>query len=263
MHPSQEVNTIDDDTWVVANVVTADEIDYELDVLINLGNPAAQALIMQEHRAPSICSSGSISDDSGTADGLMQASATRLAHQYEQTLFRNAVHDLLADPTTQAALYRAMHNSTAVNALLHHTGAAALLPPLGFAASHEALMAAAEDEDGAQHKVRACGCCCWCAAVCSCYAHRTHRPLGNHPSTQASNPLMDMLHVVGKNLQLLGHAVEHSLHEAGMAVMQFFSNLGKQVREAAANEEMRARGGLMAVAVGVFVMALLRRRGGF
>ncbi len=132
----------------VPHLIEPEEIDREVGVLINLGSP--QALIMHERRAPSICSSGSISDDSGTAESLMLASATRMAAAHEQSLIRNAVHDLLADPTTQAAMFRAMHRSAAVQELLQHADAAALLPSLGFAASHEAFLTA---ENGGVPKV--------------------------------------------------------------------------------------------------------------
>lgn len=208
----------DDSGWVVADVLHGpllqpQEIDRELDLIINLGS---QHLVMLDHRTPSVASDV-LSVDSGDAEAIMRASQSRIeTTSHEVSLLRRAVHDLLSDAASQAALFQAVQRSEAVRELLQANNIALL--PYGYAACEEALR-------GQEHKDR----------------------------------VGDALRAAGDGLLNLGAALGKQLHGMGMAVLEFFAGLGKQVREAATKAELQALGGVVALATGVFVMALLRR----
>lgn len=195
-----------------------EEIDRELDLIINLGGGAQQGnmLVMTDHRTPSVASDVQSSVDSGDAEAWMHASQMRIDTAGHVELLRRAVHDLLSDAASQAALFQAVQGSEAVRELLQAGNAGSLLPH-GYAACEEALRGQEQDR------------------------------------------VVDVLRAAGDGLLNFGAALGKGLHGVGMAVMEFFAGLGKRVREAASSAELQAVGGVVALATGVFVMALLRR----
>lgn len=217
------MHTVDDDSWVVAEHVPVfasvepEEIDRELDILINLGAQDDGSLVMLNQRTPSIASDLQ-STSSGDAEAWMHASQARIdTTSHEVSLLRRAVHDLLSDAASQAALFQAVQRSEAVRELLQVGNVGALLPH-GYAACEEALRGQ-EQEDRVGDAMRA----------------------------------------AAAGLRAVGVALGRQLHGVGMVVLEFFAGLGKQVRQAVTSAELQAVGGVVAVATGVFVMALLRR----
>lgn len=222
--PLQELvtrSTPDDEAWVVAEHLhlQPEEIDRELDLIINLGSDVQHGVLVLTDHR-----TPSVASDVQSSVDSGDAEAWMHASQMR---INTTSHEM-------SLLRRAVHDL------------------LSDAGSQEALFRAVQRSDAVRELLQV-------GNVGPLLPHGYAACDDALRGQEQQDRMGDVLRAAGNGLQNLGAALSKHLQGFGMVVLEFFAGLGKQVREAAASAEMQAIGGVVALATGVFVMALVRR----